>query len=96
MAKINQEWRSILRQVKIQELRREIVDVESFFQEALKRKDQVIHRLIAHIESTEDMYANLQQSHMENITRIVGKFGKSEKISDSITSIVVPYFNNFK
>nr|NP_611708.2 uncharacterized protein Dmel_CG30259 [Drosophila melanogaster]AAF46888.3 uncharacterized protein Dmel_CG30259 [Drosophila melanogaster] len=71
MAKINQEWRSILRQVKIQELRREIVDVESFFQEALKRKDQVIHRLIAHIESTEDMYANLQQSHMENITRIV-------------------------
>ncbi|KAH8253479.1 hypothetical protein KR032_005673 [Drosophila birchii] len=71
MAKINQEWRSILRQVKIQELRREIVDVESFFQEALKRKDQVIHRLIAHIESTEDMYANLQQSHMENITKIV-------------------------
>ncbi|KAH8309632.1 hypothetical protein KR059_012596 [Drosophila kikkawai] len=71
MAKINQEWRSILRQVKIQELRREIVDVETFFQEALKRKDQVIHRLIAHIESTEDMYANLQQSHMENITKIV-------------------------
>ncbi|KAH8284801.1 hypothetical protein KR054_001230 [Drosophila jambulina] len=71
MAKINQEWRSILRQVKIQELRREIVDVESFFQEALKRKDQVIHRLIAHIESTEDMYANLQQAHMENITKIV-------------------------
>ncbi|EDV37598.1 uncharacterized protein Dana_GF11331 [Drosophila ananassae] len=71
MAKINQEWRSILRQVKIQELRREIIDVESFFKEALKRKDQVIHRLIAHIESTEDMYANLQQSHMENITQIV-------------------------
>lgn len=74
MAKINQEWRSILRQVKIQELRREIIDVESFFKEALKRKDQVIHRLIAHIESTEDMYANLQQSHMENITKIVGGF----------------------
>lgn len=74
MAKINQEWRSILRQVKIQELRREIIDVESFFKEALKRKDQVIHRLIAHIESTEDMYANLQQSHMENITQIVGGF----------------------
>ncbi|KAH8327291.1 hypothetical protein KR074_009349 [Drosophila pseudoananassae] len=71
MAKINQEWRSILRQVKIQELRREIIDVESFFKEALKRKDQVIHRLIAHIESTEDMYSNLQQSHMENITKIV-------------------------
>ncbi|KAH8402345.1 hypothetical protein KR009_011509 [Drosophila setifemur] len=71
MAKINQEWRSILRQVKIQELRSEIVDVESFFKDALKRKDQVIHRLIAHIESTEDMYANLQQSHMENITQIV-------------------------
>ncbi|XP_034653076.1 dynein regulatory complex subunit 2 [Drosophila subobscura] len=72
MAKINQEWRSILRQVKIQELRREIVDVEAFFKEALKRKDNVIQRLIAHIGSTEDMYANLQQSHMENISGIIG------------------------
>ncbi|XP_001997346.2 dynein regulatory complex subunit 2 [Drosophila grimshawi] len=72
MAKINQEWRSILRQVKIQDLRSEIVDVELFFKEALKRKDQVIQRLIGDINSTEDMYANLQQSHMENIDRIIG------------------------
>ncbi|KAH8407693.1 hypothetical protein KR222_010826, partial [Zaprionus bogoriensis] len=71
MAKINQEWRSVLRQVKIQDLRREIVDVEQFFKEALKRKDQVIQRLIGDISSTEDMYANLQQSHMENINKIV-------------------------
>ncbi|KAH8396813.1 hypothetical protein KR215_004592 [Drosophila sulfurigaster] len=71
MAKINQEWRSILRQVKIQDLRREIVDVEQFFKEALKRKDQVIQRLIGDINSTEDMYANLQQSHMENIDKII-------------------------
>ncbi|EDV90375.1 GH23667 [Drosophila grimshawi] len=71
MAKINQEWRSILRQVKIQDLRSEIVDVELFFKEALKRKDQVIQRLIGDINSTEDMYANLQQSHMENIDRII-------------------------
>lgn len=73
MAKINQEWRSILRQVKIQDLRREIVDVEQFFKEALKRKDLVIQRLIGDINSTEDMYANLQQSHMENIDKITGK-----------------------
>ncbi|XP_068144431.1 dynein regulatory complex subunit 2 [Drosophila tropicalis] len=71
MAKINQEWRSILRQVKIQDLRREIVDVESFFKEALKRKDSIIQRLMGHIESTEDMYANLQQSHMENVDKIL-------------------------
>ncbi|XP_033252261.1 dynein regulatory complex subunit 2-like [Drosophila miranda] len=69
---LNQEWRSILRQVKIQELQREIVDVEAVFKEALKRKDNVIQRLIAHIGSTEDMYANLQQSHMENISGIIG------------------------
>ncbi|EDW04509.1 GH24462 [Drosophila grimshawi] len=72
MAKTNQEWRSILRQVKIQDLRSEIVDVELFFKEALKRKDQVIQRLIGDINSTEDMYANLQQSHMEKIDRIIG------------------------
>ncbi|XP_030572447.1 dynein regulatory complex subunit 2 [Drosophila novamexicana] len=72
MAKINQEWRSILRQVKIQDLRREIVDVAQFFKEGLKRKNQVIQRLIGDINTTEDMYANLQQSHMENIDRIIG------------------------
>ncbi|XP_017958424.1 dynein regulatory complex subunit 2 [Drosophila navojoa] len=72
MAKINQEWRSILRQVKIQDLRREILDVAQFFEQALKRKDQVIQRLIGDINSTEDMYANLQQSHMENIDHIIG------------------------
>lgn len=73
MAKINQEWRSILRQVKIQDLRREILDVAQFFEQALKRKDQVIQRLIGDINSTEDMYANLQQSHMENIDHIIGE-----------------------
>ncbi|ALC42278.1 CG30259, partial [Drosophila busckii] len=71
MAKINQEWRSILRQVKIQDLRHEIVDVASFFKDALKRKDQVIQRLMVDIGTTEAMYANLQQSHMENIDKII-------------------------
>lgn len=63
-----------MRQVKIQDLRREIIDVELFFKEALKRKDQVIQRLIGDIHSTEDMYANLQQSHMENIDKIIGEW----------------------
>uniref|UniRef100_B4MQB9 Dynein regulatory complex subunit 2 n=1 Tax=Drosophila willistoni TaxID=7260 RepID=B4MQB9_DROWI len=85
MAKINQEWRSILRQVKIQDLRREIVDVESFFKEALKRKDSIIQRLMGHIESTEDMYANLQQSHMENVNQILA-ISKMQLQLEQITS----------
>lgn len=93
MAKINQEWRSILRQVKIQDLRREIVDVEQFFKEALKRKDLVIKRLIGDINSTEDMYANLQQSHMENIDKITGKESRSQIISLHTPYALIPMEN---
>ncbi|XP_030388524.1 dynein regulatory complex subunit 2 [Scaptodrosophila lebanonensis] len=74
IAKINQEWRSVLRQVKIQDLRREIIEVEQFSKEALKRKDQVIQRLIGDISTNEDMYANLQQSHMEKISKIIDTY----------------------
>lgn len=73
MAKINQEWRSILRQVKVQELRKDMVELQKFFQERLDRKDGVIKRLLNDIDIAEDMYSTLQQSHMENVNKMIGR-----------------------
>ncbi|XP_053963353.1 dynein regulatory complex subunit 2 [Anastrepha ludens] len=72
MAKINQEWRSILRQVKVQELRKEIEELQKFFQEQLDRKDHIIKRLLNDIDIAEDMYSTLQQSHMEIVNKMIG------------------------
>ncbi|XP_039956989.1 dynein regulatory complex subunit 2 [Bactrocera tryoni] len=72
MAKINQEWRSILRQVKVQELRKDMVELQKFFQERLDRKDAIIKRLLNDIDIAEDMYSTLQQSHMEIINKMIG------------------------
>ncbi|XP_036332675.1 dynein regulatory complex subunit 2 [Rhagoletis pomonella] len=72
MAKINQEWRSILRQVKVQELRKEIEELQKFFQERLDRKDRIIKRLLNDIDIAEDMYSTLQQSHMEIVNKMIG------------------------
>ncbi|XP_011177873.2 dynein regulatory complex subunit 2 [Zeugodacus cucurbitae] len=71
MAKINQEWRSILRQVKVQELRKDMVELQKFFQERLDRKDGVIKRLLNDIDIAEDMYSTLQQSHMEIVNKMI-------------------------
>ncbi|XP_004537655.1 coiled-coil domain-containing protein 65 [Ceratitis capitata] len=72
MAKINQEWRSILRQVKVQELRKEMEELQKFFQERLDRKYRIIKRLLNDIDIAEDMYSTLHQSHMEIVNKMIG------------------------
>ncbi|XP_037955439.1 dynein regulatory complex subunit 2-like [Teleopsis dalmanni] len=73
LAKINQEWRSLLRQIKCDELRNEIMEVEKFFEEALERKNQTINRLFDELDLAEDMYGTMQQSHMETINSFIGR-----------------------
>ncbi|XP_013116244.2 dynein regulatory complex subunit 2 [Stomoxys calcitrans] len=65
MAKINQEWRSILRQVKCQELRKEIVDTEKYSKDMLEHKDSVIKRLLHDLEVAHSQHDNSSQTHME-------------------------------
>ncbi|XP_055920175.1 dynein regulatory complex subunit 2 isoform X2 [Eupeodes corollae] len=71
LAKINQEWRSILRQIKCQDLKNEMIEVEKFFRIALERKDRIIHQLLNELDIAEDMNATLQQSQMEIIRKMI-------------------------
>lgn len=86
MAKINQEWRSILRQIKCQELRNEIIDVERHFRDSLDQKNRIIRRLLADLDEAEELYSTLQQSHAENIERLIGKLA-AEIIMSSLLKL---------
>lgn len=73
MAKINQEWRSILRNIKCVELRNEAKNVQTYFADAFQRKNQTINRLLSELDQQEEMYATLLNSHMDSINRLIGK-----------------------
>lgn len=72
MAKINQEWRSILRNIKCVELRNEAKNVQTYFVDAFNRKNQTINRLLAELDQQEEMYVTLLSSHMDSINKLIG------------------------
>lgn len=56
LAKINQEWRNTLRNIKCVELKSEIKSVEEYFHDALTRKNDIIQRLLNDLDENEEMY----------------------------------------
>ena len=73
MAKINQEWRTILRNIKCDELKEEIKVVEQYFEDALERKNQVIQRLLCDLDENEELYTTMLNTHMQNIETLIGE-----------------------
>lgn len=47
--------------------------VQQYFQDALMRKNQTIERLLNELDESEQMYATMMHSHMENIEKMIGK-----------------------
>ncbi|XP_058458043.1 dynein regulatory complex subunit 2 [Malaya genurostris] len=71
LAKINQEWRSILRNIKCKELRNEIELVEKMCKECIENKNSIIRRLLCDLDESEEIYATMLHSHMEKIQKIL-------------------------
>lgn len=76
MAKINQEWRTVLRNIKCVELRNEAKNVQTYFMDAFHRKNQTINRLLTELDQQEEMYAKLLNSHIDSIDKLIGKYHK--------------------
>lgn len=72
MAKINQEWRSILRNIKCVELRNEAKNVQTYFNDAFQRKNQTIKRLLNELDQQEEMYSTMLNAHMGTINKLIG------------------------
>lgn len=72
LAKINQDWRVILRNVKCAELRDELEQLQNFFNDALQRKNQAIERLLGELDAAEEDYATMLGTHRKRIKHLTG------------------------
>lgn len=71
LAKINQDWRTLLRNIKCTQLTDEINAVEKECLKMVERKNSVIRRLLCDLDESEEIYSTMLHSHMENIERLI-------------------------
>lgn len=73
MAKINQEWRCILRKLKCQELRNEIMNMRKYCDNLLQHKENVIKRLLNDLELAHGQHDTAKQSHLEMLQKFISE-----------------------
>ncbi|KAL9915942.1 dynein regulatory complex subunit 2-like [Glossina fuscipes fuscipes] len=77
MAKINQEWRCILRKLKCQELRNEILNMRKYCDNLLQHKENVIKRLLNDLELAHGQHDTAVQSHLEMLQKFISECKES-------------------
>ncbi|XP_033226313.1 dynein regulatory complex subunit 2-like [Belonocnema kinseyi] len=75
-AKINEQWRCILRKIKCRELYQEVEYLWTNFSRALKAKDEVINKLCENLEVADLDHRRLQEAHMDIIDTLIGRSGQ--------------------
>ncbi|XP_075217911.1 dynein regulatory complex subunit 2-like [Lycorma delicatula] len=71
-AKINQQWRHLLRKYKCKELKDDMEALWKSFEKTLSLKNKLIDTLLLDLEDAETQYAMMFQSHTESIGKIIG------------------------
>ncbi|XP_060803456.1 dynein regulatory complex subunit 2 [Amyelois transitella] len=67
-AKINQEWRYILRKVKCKQMALDIQGMVSSFNFMIERKDRLLKSLVKAIEDSDDQHRRAFQAHTETLS----------------------------
>ncbi|KAK7870717.1 hypothetical protein R5R35_009869 [Gryllus longicercus] len=70
-AKINQQWRALLRQAKAHELHTELRAARDAFQGTLARQDETVRQLQADLRTAEAQYARGLQSHAAAVDTLI-------------------------
>lgn len=71
-AKIDEQWRFILRRIKCKELHEDVEYLWKNFDRTLKMKDLVIKRLYGQLDTADTDHRRLQEAHMHMIDLILG------------------------
>ncbi|PSN30680.1 hypothetical protein C0J52_20851 [Blattella germanica] len=71
LAKINQQWRHILRQIKTKELKEELEYVWHLFEHITDGKNRIIETLLNDLQDSEEQYAKNLRSHAETIDQLI-------------------------
>nr|XP_020641255.1 coiled-coil domain-containing protein 65 isoform X2 [Pogona vitticeps]XP_020641264.1 coiled-coil domain-containing protein 65 isoform X2 [Pogona vitticeps]XP_020641274.1 coiled-coil domain-containing protein 65 isoform X2 [Pogona vitticeps]XP_020641283.1 coiled-coil domain-containing protein 65 isoform X2 [Pogona vitticeps]XP_020641291.1 coiled-coil domain-containing protein 65 isoform X2 [Pogona vitticeps]XP_020641298.1 coiled-coil domain-containing protein 65 isoform X2 [Pogona vitticeps] len=69
--KINLQWRTVLREVKARELRKDIEILSQTFERVVDCKDSVIKSLAKDLSEAEAQYAHALRSHLHNIDKLL-------------------------
>ncbi|CAM5124110.1 unnamed protein product [Natator depressus] len=71
MNKINLQWRTVLREVKARELRKDIEILSQTFERVVDCKDSVIRSLARDLSEAEAQYTHALCSHLHNIDQLL-------------------------
>ncbi|XP_019517787.1 PREDICTED: coiled-coil domain-containing protein 65 isoform X1 [Hipposideros armiger] len=69
--KINTQWRTVLREVKTRELRKDIEILSQTFERVVDCKDSVIKSLAKDLSEAEEQYAHALRSHLHNVDQLL-------------------------
>lgn len=70
-AKLQNQWRVLMRQAKAEELRKDIQILSQTFERVIDRKDSIIKSLSKDIEEAEEQYQIALRSHLQNIDSLI-------------------------
>ncbi|XP_048264977.1 dynein regulatory complex subunit 2 [Bombus terrestris] len=91
IAKINEKWRYVLRQIKCKELHKNVKHLHTTFDRAIRTKDATISYLYNELKIADADHRKLQETHILLINNIIGKYKqKLTELHDTCT------FNNSK
>ncbi|KAG8297221.1 dynein regulatory complex subunit 2-like isoform X2 [Homalodisca vitripennis] len=71
-AKINQQWRHILRKVKCKELTDNMKILWTTFEAAVISKNKIIQTLLGDLEDSELQYSMMLENHVQIVNRLIG------------------------
>ncbi|XP_067832424.1 dynein regulatory complex subunit 2 [Heptranchias perlo] len=69
--KLNEKWRTVMREAKASELRKDIEILSQTFERIVDRKDSVIRALTKDLEEAEEQYATALRNHVQNVDKLV-------------------------
>lgn len=78
-AKINEQWRFILRKIKCKELYEDVEYLWKNFVQSVNAKDAVINYLCEQLEIADMDHRRLQEGHIDIIDTLIGKKKKNSK-----------------
>ncbi|XP_040197115.1 dynein regulatory complex subunit 2 [Rana temporaria] len=69
--KLNVQWRAVLREVKVKELRKDIEILSQTFERVVDCKNNVTKSLIKDVEEADEQYTHALRGHLQNIDQLL-------------------------
>jgi len=72
MNKLNHQWRTIMREAKSKELKKDLEILSQTFERVVDRKESVVKSLGKDLLEAEEQYSMALRSHLQNVDNLIG------------------------